>query len=98
MNQGVWLVNTFQTLSTLVHLKRTAGRSFAAAEIKTGAPHKFVPVSKTSANPYRIKQDYLLPMAPTDKAEDESPSLRHVGTDRTTGDTRQEQACRGHQG
>ena len=51
MNQGALLVNSFQTLGTFARSKGMPGGSFAAAKIKTGAPHEFVPVSTTSANP-----------------------------------------------
>ena len=66
MNQGTRLITTLQTLGTLAHSKGTAGGAFAAAEIETGTPHVFVPVSTTSEDPYRIKQDYLMAIDPAD--------------------------------
>ena len=65
-NQTPKLAIMLDTVGVLAKASGLAGAAHAADELMTGQRHVVVPVADTADNCYRIAQDFLMPIGPTD--------------------------------
>ena len=71
-NQGARLITALNSLATLARSKGNSGGAIAADELMSGNRHVFTSVSTTSANPYRIEQDFMVAIGPADYFKEET--------------------------